>query len=244
MALSLISEISGTGNTYTTPGTYYLTIPFGCSQVKINCWGAGGCGGAGSNTAGKWGGGGGGGYAYTTVSNPPPGSVIELIVGAGGTSAGTRDGGDSTATQLAQWTLASGTVYARATGGKGVALHTTTGGANGTGTGDTTYIGGRGATGHTVNGAGGGGGGAGDGGDGTNGGNSAGGSGGTAFGGNGGNGRTGSVGAGSAGAQAGGGGGGAWTDASTTYAGGAGGNGRISYTMDYALNTMVIGSGM
>lgn len=244
VSLTPIADITGVGSSSITPGTYYITVPYGCSNIKVYCWGAGGCGGGAGKVNGKWGGGGGGGFGGKEIPYPAPGTLLRLIVGAGGTSAGTNNGGDSTADLSDQWGQDIWTNYATGYGGNGVPTQTTTGGLGGSGFGSINYIGGSGGTGNGLTGTGGGGGGAGTNNNGTNGGNSAGGGGGATGGGTGGNGRTGSVGAGSNGAQAGGGGGGAWTTTTNPFSGGNGGDGRVDYTMSYALNTMVIGSGM
>ena len=221
----------------TTPGTSYITLPFGTTGFVAKCWGAGGCGSRADRLTGlKLGGGGGGGVASSKTGIFMGGTIVELIIGAGGTSAGTNDGGDTTV-KTWQWTSASGVIWCRSKGGKGVAADTQTGGVGGYG--DVfnffSHTGGTGATtGGGSTGGGGGGGGAGDAANGGNGGVgtiSTGGSGGSANGQTGGNGRTGSAGVGNSasGAGYGGGGGGAWGDSASTFNGGNGGNGAIYY---------------
>ena len=47
-------------NTWSTHGTYYLTLPFGVDSIDIECWGGGGAGGdTNFGTVGSGGGGGG-----------------------------------------------------------------------------------------------------------------------------------------------------------------------------------------
>lgn len=241
MAYTSPSEINA-GASYTS-GINYITIPYGCSSFTVRCWGAGGCGGGGNKANGKWGGGGGGGYTEVQTDFPPPGSLIRITVGDGGTSAGTNDGGPSTVEMSSQWDQESWTTIAIAEGGYGVPVNTLTGGNGGGGSADISFKGGNGGTGNATN-AGGGGGGAGSLNSGVNGGNPTGGTGGSDGGGNGGNGRTGSVGPGLAGSTNGGGGGGAWTSTTTTYAGGNGAGGEVQIDIYYELNTMIIGSGM
>lgn len=86
----------GTTVTYTTAGTYTLTVPAGMTAMRLSLQ-AGGGGGGGQNAYGYGyagsGGGGGGGYA-TAVFTVTPGATYTLVVGAGG-SGGVYGGGGS-----------------------------------------------------------------------------------------------------------------------------------------------------
>lgn len=229
---------------YNSPGTYYYTVPYGTSTIRVKCWGGGGCGSATVRNTGNWGGGGGGGFAETTLLYPPPGSLLRLIVGAGGISSGTTNGGNSSVEISNQWGQTSWSNIATANGGTGVAAATTTGGSGGGGVGTIVYTGGTGATGSSFYGAGGGGGGAGSTENGNAGGNPNGGIGGYVNGGDGGRGKIVIPGPGNSGLSYGGGGGGSMGNASGVYNGGSGAGGLIDFIIKYALNTMVISSGM
>src|SRR3990167_1995468 len=70
--------------TYSTPGTYTFTVPFGVTQLKVVAVGGGGGGGSGGGGWGSGGGGGcGGGVAGGAIS-VTPGQVGPLYVGYGG----------------------------------------------------------------------------------------------------------------------------------------------------------------
>ena len=148
--------------TWTSPGTVDICIPFGTTQVSVTTWGAGGCGG-GRTTAGYGGGGGGGGCAVSSY-NVAPGDRLEIVVGAGGTSAGTNDGGSSYINhyQLTSSGWGAPTQIAIGNGGRGVNANNSNGASGGSGSGDSVYNGGSGANGNALYGGGGGGGGAGD----------------------------------------------------------------------------------
>lgn len=84
---------AGIVQTYSTPGTYTVTVPTGTGWSAVNMrftiQGAGGGGGGGAASAnerkGASGGGGGAGAAITvTINNVTPGNSYALVVGAGG----------------------------------------------------------------------------------------------------------------------------------------------------------------
>jgi len=225
-------------NTYTRPGIYYETIPFGVNQVTLRCWGGGGAGA--SVTSGNYGAGGGGGAYSDELVAVGPGDILEIFVGAGG-APGDVDGGSSHVekthgiifNQVVQ-------VVCSAAGGTGVATNGQTGGNGGqsaTGVGETKNSGGKGAdTGGSLSG--GGGGGAGDSGDGDPAIGSSGGSGAATGGGNGGNGRTFPQGPGGNGNAYGGGGGGAYRT-SISQDGGSGGDGAVWISYEQANNILL-----
>lgn len=80
--IALKSSVSAS-STFTTAGSYTVTIPNCASSVTINAWGAGG---GGSNRNGASGGGGGGAYTRGTISGLTPGGTLTVTVGAGGTA--------------------------------------------------------------------------------------------------------------------------------------------------------------
>ena len=217
-----------------TPGTTYITLPFGTTGFLAKCWGGGGCGSAANKaTSLKLAGGGGGGVAISKGGVFMGGTVVEMEVGAGGTSAGTNNGGNTRVTTW-QWSNLYEIGFCGASGGKGVAVNTQTGGSPGYGNifNFLSFSGGTGAT--TTGGSTGGGGGGGGAGDSANGGNgsvSSGGSGGAFFGQSGGSGRSLTAGAGNSPSVGGygGGGGGAWGNGASSFTGGNGGNGAIYY---------------
>ena len=222
-------------NTYTSPGTYVVVLPYGASVNTVACQGAGGCGGRVRTTAGKYGGGGGGASASPSVfTTYQQFGTFTIFVGTGGTSSGGvgNNGEDSYIT----YTPIGGspTEIARAGGGVGVPQETVAGGKGGTVITGVGYTGGNGAAGGSTY-SGGGGGGAGL----TAGGNaitSTGGTGGKG-GGDGGNGRT-SNNAGLPGNAPGGGGGGAFNTVGTVTDGGAGANGQAQLNFDYPENVV------
>lgn len=207
--------------TFTNSGTWLC--PPGVTSVTVECWGGGGKGGSVSgNTTEAGGGGGGGGYSKKVDIPVVPGTTYTVTVGLG--SSTTAPGGDS-------WFLDPTTVLAR--GGNSVgdnSINGATGAAVGIGTPPFIYIGGNGAD--AVVGTYGGGGGS-SAGTGSNGTHTYNGTGAPApsGGGNGGNGRSGGNGPGAVGNYPGGGGGGARKgNGNGTFAGGAGGNGKVVIT--------------
>jgi hypothetical protein len=68
---------------YNSPGTYYVTIPLGCIQLVMECYGGGGAG-SGSVSASLAGGGGGGGCYVKTITDSPLvyGNEIVVVVAA------------------------------------------------------------------------------------------------------------------------------------------------------------------
>lgn len=228
--------------TFTTSGSF--TVPAGVTSIFVECWGAGGAGGAAVGTTSFraiGGGGGGGSYVSGTIS-VMPGDIISYTVapttGANTNTAMSLNGGSSTFGSIS----ASGgnggeSVNAASNGGGHI------GGSGGVG-GIGTFNGGTGGSRTGYDGTNGspwtgsaGGGGAGDngsGGDASNvNTNNTGGAGGMNGGGVGATGRTSSGGAGSAGSNVGGGGAGGWATTSTVVRnGGAGARGqiRITYT--------------
>ena len=71
-------------DTYTTPGTYTLTVPAGMTSMRLTLNGGGGGGGGGSSRSGGAGGGGGASSIATTVFTVTPGATYALTVGSGG----------------------------------------------------------------------------------------------------------------------------------------------------------------
>jgi len=227
---------------FTTSGTFTWTAPAGVTTVTVEAWGAGGKGGSRSSTFVS-GGGGGGAYAKKTLITVIPGTVYDVVVGAGSTSNGSP-GEDS-------YFISNTTVMAK--GGGSPALNTLTGASGGSASasvGDfgSVYAGGNGAAGtpNTTNGNSGGGGSsarpgfAGVSATGVAGANS------PAGGGSGGDGVGSSNGTGENGASPGGGGGGAFRQSSGTRYGGDGGDGKvvISYTCPtYALTSAASAAG-
>lgn len=240
--------------TWTTPGSYSINLPYGAFNLGIYCIGGGGKGGSVSSVVA---GGGGGGGAFAGTFSKSSGilnnvltsyATINFIVGyGGGTNLSWSTNGQPSSAKLIEKrspTFNTELTLCVADGGLGVATNSKLGAAGGTiknCTGDTVYEGGYGsATGVTYSG--GGGGGAGStmaGGDASG---VSGGSGGTDGGGNGGNGRT-SDNNGISGSIAGGGGGGAFRSlASRTGGLGAYGSVRIYY--EYPLNVSLLNSDM
>ena len=85
--------------------TYSWTVPAGVTKINVECWGGGGGGSRAS-------GGGGGGYVNATFT-VTTGTIIPLIVGAGGTfspsfSSSGIDGGNTTVTVGAPFIVALG----------------------------------------------------------------------------------------------------------------------------------------
>lgn len=76
---------------WTSPGTYYWTVPTGVTKVWVTIAGGGGGGGRGARYEPSyyWGGSGGAGASYAWEEyNVTPGETITVIVGAGGSPAG------------------------------------------------------------------------------------------------------------------------------------------------------------
>lgn len=72
---------------YTTPGTYYFTVPTGVTSVQVTTVGGGGGGQAGNGNYSGSGGAGAGGAAGTSVTQTltvTAGAVLTVVVGAGG----------------------------------------------------------------------------------------------------------------------------------------------------------------
>lgn len=221
------------------------TVPMGVHDVTITCWGAGGCGGAKSGVGS--GGGGGGGACSVKSGGVSFGDVITIVVGSGGTSAGTNYGGDSFVKK------ADNTNICKAAGGLGRSADNTAGVLGGdatNGIGDTKHSGGRGGNGsnttYPAGGGGGGGGGAGTLADGGSGSLLTGGNGSSVGGGNGGSGSY-IEDKGTNGFSYGGGGGGARIVAGggDSLAGGKGGSGHVTidfYTSDNIVMNIITSS--
>jgi len=138
-------------NTVTlTTGTSW-TKPAGVTQVKVECWGAGG-GGAGSATNGTGGsGGGGGGYAKSEFIYPSAQQSISYSIGAGGagsTGNGTNGGDTTWDTSVV---IARGGNSGSTTGDQNVApTQGFGGGVSTSNVGDVTYTGGNGTNGFAL----------------------------------------------------------------------------------------------
>ena len=82
-----LTSVVGTTHDFTVPGNYQLTVPEGHTKVRITCVGGGGGGGAGGAlhwTTGGGGGGGGAGVSAIGTFEIPAGTVLNIVVGAGG----------------------------------------------------------------------------------------------------------------------------------------------------------------
>jgi hypothetical protein len=92
-----MTQLEGFRQSYTSPGTYYYTIPEGKETVRISYCGASGGGGGGGNPSGGnvRGGGGGGGSAKVTVTTVtiPAGTELTIVVGAKGNGGGAGSSG-------------------------------------------------------------------------------------------------------------------------------------------------------
>lgn len=148
--LSLLLVAEAYTQTYSTPGTFFFTVPVGVTQIKVECWGAGGAGGGNTTNADGGGGGGGGAYSQSFLS-VIPNNTYTVTVGTGGvgsTGNGT-DGGDT-------WFGSVGTAMAQG-GAGGYAPVSGNGGIGGTGglaagsVGNIIYSGGSGGTGRNNN---------------------------------------------------------------------------------------------
>jgi len=103
---------------YTTPGTYLWQVPMGITSVTASVYAAGGGGGSGWFCGDAWTGqsGGSGGYIENQVIEVPPGTYLQIVVGAGGAggyyggvcSGVYRDGGRGGNSAISGWMLATG----------------------------------------------------------------------------------------------------------------------------------------
>ena len=85
---------AGVTVTYTTPGSFTLTVPTGINRMRATLYGGGGGGGGGSSRqhfSYSGGGGASGGYVSSIVT-VTPGQTFTLVVGAGGAAGSARDG--------------------------------------------------------------------------------------------------------------------------------------------------------
>lgn len=78
--------------TFDTAGTKTFAKPAGVTQLTVEVWGAGGCGGSGTSN-GTFGGGGGGAYSKKVLTVNSAGENYTLVVGSGSTTS--APGGDS-----------------------------------------------------------------------------------------------------------------------------------------------------
>lgn len=121
-----MTQLDGFRQGYTSPGTYYYTIPVGKERVRLTiCGGSGGGGGGGKGfTAGAGGGGGGASKATVVTMDIPAGTVLTVVVGpggnggaVGGNGASGGSGGGGTASSITSTT--TGTITAAGGGGGG-----------------------------------------------------------------------------------------------------------------------------
>ena len=123
--------------TFSTVGTTTWTCPAGVTSVQVECWGGGGAGGGVANV--KYilaGGGAGGNYEVATVQ-VVPGTVYNIVVGAGGVGVlSPANGGSGSASSFAY----SSTTLVSASGGPGAVANNTGG------SGSSAYTGTAGAT--------------------------------------------------------------------------------------------------
>lgn len=238
--LTILTVHSQTVVQYTTAGNHTFYVPFGVTQITVECWGGGGAGGGATSNEQGSAGGGGGAYARKVVTVTPC-TYYSISVGAGGTTS-TGIGGTGGTTRF-------GTNDVVAVGGTGGG--TNNGGAPGVGgnaascIGDVVFSGGNGASGSGGT-SGGGGGAGGSNGAGGNASGITGGTGATVSGGNGANGRS-NYGGGYAGSVFGGGGSGGrkdrshignfWSPSNENGGAGAVGGVKITYTLN-ACNSM------
>lgn len=98
------SSFGGEYHSYTTPGNFSITVPSGKTTMRVTVCGGGG-GGAGIRTDGFYMGGGGGGGCMPTVvefNNRVPGTVYNIVVGAGGARGNNfQNGGNGAASSVA-----------------------------------------------------------------------------------------------------------------------------------------------
>lgn len=131
-------------NSFLTPGTYYISLPFGVRTLQINCWGAGGCGGFARSTGIYTGGGGGGAFITwpgkdefgdpLDVGGWPhlaAGNLIKIVVGAGGDSTNENSLNGENSVVYYSTDGFSWQEYCIANGGYGVGIDSTTGGVGG-----------------------------------------------------------------------------------------------------------------
>ncbi|HUY05153.1 MAG TPA: hypothetical protein VMV62_00300, partial [Candidatus Paceibacterota bacterium] len=120
---------------YSTPGTYYFTVPTGVTSITAYVIGGGGGGGAEAGWGDSNAGGGGGSGGFYTISGPVNGgAVITVVVGAGGTratwtyngnymypcnQAGTTSGNENGNPGGTSSISANGSTIASVTGGQG-----------------------------------------------------------------------------------------------------------------------------
>ena len=152
-----VQALSGSTTTYTTPGTYTLTVPANNTVMTVTLVGGGGGGGGGGGNDlasptyyGAGGGGGGSGYVATaTYTGLTPGATYTLTVGNGGAGGAggalQTPGGSGGAGNAGTATSISGLITANPGNGGG-------GGQGGGDTGTNSSAGGTGGTGG-VNGA-------------------------------------------------------------------------------------------
>ena len=124
--------------TYTTPGTYTITVPATAVSALVTIIGGGGGGGGqwgnGDNHAG--GAGGSGGYYQNETINVTPGETLTIVVGAGGASASANFNGGQYCTGTAGAGSYNGTAGSASSIRRGATvLLTATGGNPGTGSG-------------------------------------------------------------------------------------------------------------
>jgi hypothetical protein len=215
--------------TYSTAGTFTVTLPIGTASTSVGLYGGGGSGGGGNANPSGGDGGAGGQFASSTLVATTTSHTLVVAATTAGVSAAVGVRG-ATSTWDGAVVVAGG-----GPGGK-IMTATTTGDTLGC-VGQICFAGGNGGKGVTTYGAGGGGG------AGTNGaGGSSTGAGvagtGTAVGGGAGGTKVTSVAAGNAGTQAGGGGSGALRTSATARAGGAGAAGKAIIT-DYIATTTI-----
>ena len=123
------SQLVGTTYRYTSPGTYYPTVPVGYTQMRVTLVGGGG-GGAYGLSGSRGGGGGGGGLTVATFP-VTPGDTMTVIVGSGGAGRAGHPNSMGGGSSGSNTTVVN---YATAGGGGGGSATTTAGGAGGFGT--------------------------------------------------------------------------------------------------------------
>lgn len=138
-----LTSASGSTTSFTTPGTYTITVPVNKTSVRLTLQAGGGGGGGGNyryyqNTY-TGAGGGGGGSAVVSFSGLTAGHVLEITVGAGGAAGTPRDGIYSSGSSGQSGGLSrvrnqtTNTILQTVTGGGGgsVAGNSTAGGTSG-----------------------------------------------------------------------------------------------------------------
>ncbi len=108
-------------------GTYSFTIPDGVTSIIAEGWGGGGGGGYSTSNGQSTGGGGGGAYTLNTLNIEATGDsrFLELTVGVGGNGGVDNKNGASSIVKVGS------APFLEASGGKGVAENSTTGGLGG-----------------------------------------------------------------------------------------------------------------